>query len=91
MRPTISYGPRRAPGVSDTLFRQGIRSHLEVHHLTLILRAAFVVERRARGPGGPQASALPARIGIVDAAVETFREKSVRIRHAQDGEARRVG
>ena len=48
--------------------------------------AALHMERRAAAERRPQSAALPAGIGIVDAAVEALGVEAHRIGHAQDDE-----
>src|SRR5262245_54237818 len=87
---------RRAPDRSDARLvfhvgsptvissvRQRVRTNLEVHGERLAPLAAFAQPRGAVAAGAPQSAALPAGIGIVDAAVESLRVPPHRIRHAQ--------
>src|SRR5262249_738015 len=66
-----------------TLPRQRIRPQLELHHLAGRALAAFDVIGRAPRIGRPQAFALPAAIGIIDAAIEPLGVEAHRIRHPQ--------
>src|SRR5215469_923895 len=78
------------------LMRERIGSQLEVHHQWARQRSragtgragrgcidALDMRRRAVARRHPQAAALPAGIGIIDAAVEALGEETHRIRHAQ--------
>ena len=65
------------------LLRQRIGSDLEVHDHRLHTLATFLQPRRAIALRRPQAPALPAGIGIVDAAVEALGVEAGRIRHLQ--------
>src|ERR1700722_16942708 len=60
-----------------------IGAKLELHYLGQGSLAALVVERRPVAIGGPQAAALPAGIGIVDAAIEALGEEAHGIGDAQ--------
>ncbi len=66
--------------------RQRVRSKLEVNHLGHGPFSGLAVEWCARAPGGPDALALPAFLGIVDAAVHAFGEEAQRVGHAHDYE-----
>src|SRR5437660_5259141 len=57
---------------SRPLFRERIRTDLEVHGHGLHALATFLQPRRAVAARGPQAAALPAGVRIVDAAVESL-------------------
>src|SRR5262245_64062171 len=73
--PEISGGASRSerPGGSrPASMRQRIGAKLEVHGDRLAALAALAQPRRAVAARRPQAAALPAGIGIVDASVETF-------------------
>src|SRR5262249_24074115 len=78
---------RRVTGSSrkDALVlpRQRIRRQLKLHHLALLPFAALDVPDRTARIGRPDRLALPAGVGIVDAAVETLGVEAHRIRHAQ--------
>src|SRR5262245_59752736 len=72
------------PGLSRTLsVRERIGPDLEVDGEQLGALAAFAQPRRAVAAGAPQAAALPAAVGIVDAPVEPLGIEAERIRHAQ--------
>src|SRR3954470_5433150 len=77
-----TYG-RMLGNYADPLARERIRSELEFHHLRQSTHAAFEMERRAVAGGRPDAPALPASIGIVDAAVHALGEKAHRVWHTQ--------
>src|SRR5262245_57071061 len=76
IRRTTSSGRRR-------LFRQRIRTKLQLHELWPRAFTALEVPRRAARRRRPQSPALPPRLWIVDAAVDLFDEKSHRIRDAE--------
>src|SRR5271163_4327062 len=59
--------------------RERIGAHLHLVELRRVLDAAFVVERRPAAERGPDALALPAGLGIVDAAVDVLGEEAERI------------
>src|ERR1043166_3930536 len=77
------------------LVRQRVRPDLQVVDLRAVRRAALVVEHGARPRHRPQAFALPAGLGIVDAAVSELAEEAGRIGDTQvddlRSEERRVG
>src|SRR5262249_36860708 len=62
--------------------RQRIGPQLDVHGARLRALAAFHQPRRAVAVGAPQPAAFPARIRIVDAAVEALGVEAHRIRDA---------
>src|SRR5665213_1760414 len=70
-----------APPIRSVGERVG--AELEVDDQRLAALAAFLEPRRAVAAGGPQAAALPAGIGIVDAAVEALGVEAQRIGHPQ--------
>src|ERR1019366_7782784 len=67
------------------LFRQRIGSDLELHDLALGPLAALNVPDKVRPVVGVQGTALPAAVGIVDAAIHTARIEAERIRDAEIG------
>src|SRR5262245_29933949 len=79
--------PREQSERGLALLRQRIRPQLEMCGERLVALAAFNQPRRPIAVRGPQASPLPARLRIVDAAVEALRVEADRIRHAQDDHA----
>src|SRR5262245_14509219 len=79
--PALALSPRL--GAEPRSVRQRIRTNLEVHGERLAPLAAFAQPRGAVAAGAPQSAALPAGIGIVDAAVESFGVPTHRIGHAQ--------
>src|SRR6185436_16289861 len=74
-RSTKNQGP--------SLFRERIGAQLEVRRERLRAFSAFDQPRRTIAVGGPQAAAFPARLRIVDAAVESLGIEAERIWHAQ--------
>src|SRR5262245_31294630 len=60
-----------------------VGAQLEVHGDRLLALAALHEPRRTVSARGPEPPALPARIRIVDAAVEALRVEAERIGHAQ--------
>src|SRR5258708_36813586 len=63
--------------------RQRIGPYLHLVDLGRILRAALVVEHRARARHGPRAFAFPAGVRVVDAAVHELVIETERIRDKQ--------
>src|SRR5712671_6807528 len=63
--------------------RERIGAQLEVHNDWLASLSTFLEPWRPIAAGGPQSAALPAGVGIVDAAVESLGVEAHRIRHAQ--------
>src|SRR5258708_20537352 len=63
--------------------RQRIGPYLHLVDLGRILRAALVVEHRARARHGPRAFAFPAGVRVVDAAVHELGIETQRIGHTQ--------
>src|SRR5665647_3233125 len=72
-----------APGAASPLLRQRIGADLDVHGARLGALAAFHQPRHAIAAGAPQPAALPAGVGVVDAAVEALGEEAHRVRDAQ--------
>ena len=66
--------------------RERVWPDLQLEHLRLSVDAAFAMEVGAGAGGGPQASALPAAVRIVDAAVGILCEEAHRIRNPQGNE-----
>src|SRR5687768_11882748 len=64
--------------------RERVGSKLELHHLARRPLAPLHVERRAGADGGPETTALPSAVGIVDAAVQPFRVVAQRVGDAED-------
>src|SRR4029434_7538640 len=62
--------------------RQRIRPDLELHHFRQRALAALDVERRALTVGRPDATALPARVRIVDASVHSLGVEAERVGYA---------
>src|SRR5688500_5537411 len=79
---TISRARRADPG-RDASPGERIRPELELDHLARRARPRLHMERGARADRGPQASSLPSRGGVVDAAVHPLGEEAHRIGHAQ--------
>src|SRR5688572_29989961 len=73
-----------APHAPIGLFREWIRTHLELQNLAWSSFSGFHVKRRASADGGPEAFTLPAGARIVDSAVQPLRVKTERIRNAQN-------
>src|SRR5262245_35564092 len=65
-----------------SLLRQWIGAQLEVHGYRLHALAAFDQPWRAVAARGPQATAFPAGIRVVDAAVEALGIEAERVGHA---------
>src|SRR5258707_4484199 len=63
-----------------------IGAKLEAYGARTILLAAFEMEHGALAIGGPQALAVPAGIGIIDAAIDVYREEAHRIGHGDADE-----
>src|SRR5262245_18402114 len=63
--------------------RQRIRANLEVHGDGLRAFPTLFEPRRAVAARGPEAAALPARRGIVDAPIEALGVEAERVRDAQ--------
>src|SRR5215467_10586056 len=62
--------------------RQRIGTQLQLHELRHVALAdAFAMERRAVAGAGPHAAALPAAVGIIDAAVDELGEEAHRVWH----------
>src|SRR4029450_7104573 len=59
--------------------RQRIGPDLELYHLRQRALAALDVERRALAVGRPDATALPARVRIVDASVHSLGVEAERV------------
>src|SRR5262245_55573196 len=72
----------RADVLPGRLMGQRIGPQLEVRGQRLGALAAFDQPRRAVAVGGPQATALPAGIRIVDAAVEALGVEAERVGNA---------
>src|SRR5215469_593537 len=70
--------------LTRNLFRQRVRTILDVDHLALLALAAFKVRLRAARVLRPQALALPAGARIVDAPVKILRIEAHRIGHPHD-------
>src|SRR5262249_5214475 len=66
--------------------RERVRPDLELEHLRLSVDPALAVEVGASARGGPQASALPTAVWIVDTAVGVLGEEAHRIRNPQGHE-----
>src|SRR5436190_12472937 len=75
-------GPERTPAPAAVLVGQRIGPQLEMRRQRLRALAAFDQPRRAIAVRRPKATALPAGVRIVDAAVEALGVKAERIRHA---------
>src|SRR5687768_13212674 len=69
---------------------QRIGPHLELHQLALGPLAAFDVPHEVRAVVGVERAALPAAVGVVDAAVEPAGVEAERIRNAQRHPAPRL-
>src|SRR5689334_9527910 len=78
-RPRAPAGPR----TSSTSPRQRVGPQLHLHGPGAVRGATLQVEHGAGAVGGPQALALPARVRIVDPAVDVLREEAHRIRHGE--------
>src|SRR5262245_50423779 len=65
------------------LSRQRIRPHLDMHRPWLAALAALHEPRRAVSVRAPESAALPARVRIVDAPIESLGVEPQRIRDAQ--------
>src|SRR5262249_24208157 len=63
--------------------RQRVGPYLDVDGARLRTPATLLEPRRAVAPRAPQPTALPAGIGVVDAAIETLGKEAKRIRDAQ--------
>src|SRR3712207_1310577 len=64
--------------------RQRIRPELDLVHLAGGSLPPFHVEGRAGADGGPEATPLPARLRVVDAAVQPLGVEPRRVGDAQD-------
>src|SRR5262249_39406549 len=58
-----------------------IRTHLEFHHLRAVLLSTFEMEHGAGRSRGPEATALPTGIGVVDPPLHPFGVEPHGIRH----------
>src|SRR5215510_8783266 len=63
--------------------RQRIGPHLDVYDARSRALTAFHQPRRAVAVRAPQPAALPARVGVVDAPIQTLGEEAERVRDAQ--------
>ena len=69
-------GDEAASPTAEASVRQRVRAELEVQHLAGGSFAAFNVEGRSGGVGGPEFPALPAGLRTVEAAVHCFGENA---------------
>src|SRR5258708_32955797 len=66
-----------------SLVRERVGSKLEMNDHRLASLAAFLEPRGSVAAAGPQSSALPAGIRVIDASIEAFGIEAQRIGHAQ--------
>ena len=86
---TLSASASRPVNGRGRYHRERIRANLDLDRLRARALAAFVVIERARACGRPQAAALPAGIGIVDASIDDIlRKHAHRIGYTQRDEPR---
>src|SRR5262245_58488818 len=77
----VSESPRS--GCAMRSLRQRIGPHLDVYDARSRTLTAFHQPRRAVAVRAPQPAALPARVGVVDAPIQTLGEEAERVRDAQ--------
>src|SRR6266511_4115727 len=74
-------GSGERENIAICTIRERIRANLNPVYLGTVLRAALVVEHGARSGHGPHTLAFPARVRIVDTAVDQLGVEAQRIRH----------